>query len=74
MHDEVHVVIVVCEDKTCGIQVCWLNINGLANEDPQIFGLTIRHDMTCCCRLFIVARIVLCVCFFLFGPSPCFVV
>ena len=31
-HDEVHVVNSVNEDKTCGIQVCWLHINGLANE------------------------------------------
>ena len=27
-HNEVHVVSVVNEDKTCGIQVCWLHING----------------------------------------------
>ena len=30
-HGEVHVVNVVNEDKTCGIQVCRLHINGLVN-------------------------------------------
>ena len=32
-HDEVHIVNVVNEDKLCGIQVCWLHINDLANEE-----------------------------------------
>ena len=27
-HDEVHVVNIVNEDNTCGLQVCWLRING----------------------------------------------